>query len=46
MPSRGTWTSWRVDPCEPHEVQQAQGKGPVHRSGQPAVSIKAGGWRD
>ena len=32
--------------CEPHEVQQGQVQGPASDSGQPLLSVQAGGWRD
>ena len=31
-------------PCIPHEVQQGQGQGPAHESGQSQAQIQAG-WR-
>lgn len=34
-----------VDPCELHEVQEGQVKGPAHGSGQSSVSVEIGGVR-
>ena len=45
MSPRGTWTSSRIGPCEPPEVQQGQVQCPASTLGQPPLSVEAGGWR-